>query len=164
MEVFEVHITGSENIHQIAKGLGLKTIAIDLLQPDMNVLRVEHMTSHIYRFENFERCGEEVIKIVNQMRDSGVVIHRVKVESPDYQHYRTHSLYMESHFEAEGLFFPLSRTHGKEKLLATDRTYDQSRYDDFVKINKGRDLELCLWDTCVEEDLDWFECYPRNSL
>lgn len=159
MEVFEVHITGDESIHKAAKELNQKTIAIDLLRPDKSVLRAEHMTSLILKHESYKKCKAHVDEIVKQYESRRVPIIRVKIECPYYLHYRADSLYIESHFVSDEMFFPTSRNQRKAALLATDRQYGLERYQAFLEQNKSHELELCLYDSFVSEDLDWFQLY-----
>jgi hypothetical protein len=159
MEVFEVHVTGDESIHAVAKELGVKTIAVELLRPDKSLLRTEHMTSLIVKRDSYQDCKRYVENLVTSLLDSDVAILRVKIESPYYAHYKDQSLYMESHFESDEMFFPTSRNARKQKLLATDREYDKERYGKFIEKYKNLELELCLYDSFVSEDLDWFQLY-----
>ncbi len=164
MEVFEVHITGDEKIHEISRRLGLKTISIDLLRPDRTVLRVEHMTSQIFKFENYEKCHAHVQNVVDQLLAADVDIERVKIECPDYKHYREQSLYMESHFEIdEPKGYPTSKNQKKDTLLATDRTSFKELYDGFAEEYKDKEVELCLWDTNEYQDIDWFSSYEEED-
>jgi hypothetical protein len=160
MEIFEVHITGNESILNSAKSLGVKTISVDLLHPDGSRLRTEHMTSQIYRFANYQDCKKYVDELVGQL--VGVEIHRVKIESPCYEHYMDESLYVESHFPATDWSYPVSRNVRKEDRLATDREYKEGAepgYYGFRERHAGRDLELCLYDSNPQEDLDWLQLY-----
>ena len=159
MEVFEVHITADEGIINIAKRLGIKTISVDLLRPDRTVLRTEHMTSQIVRAENYEACKRQVDWMLLNLDLYKVRVYRVKIESPCYDHYVGQSLYMESHFQPTDDHYPLSRNQRKETLLATDREYDKQLYDLFKTRWADKEVELCLYDTFVEEDKDWFDCY-----
>jgi hypothetical protein len=159
MEVFEVHITGDESIHAAAQPLGLKTIAIDLLKPDGTVLRTEHMTSHVCKFPDYAACKASVDQAVADLKSRGVGVVRVKIESPYYEHYRERSLYMEAHFESYDMELPTSRNQKKATLLATNREYEDDRYDAFRRAHENDDIELCLHDTFVAEDKDWFHCY-----
>lgn len=162
MEVFEVHITGDESIHGAAEKRGLKTIAIDLLKPDGTVLRTEHMTSHVYKFENYQQCLRQVINDLQAFDEAGVKLIRAKIESPYYEHYRNASLYMESHFEDNRMVCPTSRNQKKTTLLATDRVSEKSLYDEFRAHYAGKDVELCLYDSYATEDKDWFDCYTEG--
>jgi len=165
MEVFEIHITGDESIHRLAKKYDHKTIAIDLLRPDRSCIRTEHMTSLIlkYPFQQFaySECKKLVDHIVCCYEADGLKIFRVKIESPFYGHYVEQSLYMESHFESESTYYPISRNQKKTVFLATDREYDQVSYLDFKKKHENKEeLELCLYDTNPREDVeDWLELF-----
>ena len=117
------------------------------------------MTSQIFRFETYGECKSYVDGIVQKLKDLGVEIIRVKIESPDYDHYRAQSCYMESHFEGADCIYPMSRNVRKTTILQTDREYDKENYDVFHKKYENVELELCLFDTFVEEDLDWFSLY-----
>lgn len=159
-EVFEVHITGDKRIFAEAAQLGIKTISICLLRPDRSYLRSEFMTSQIFRFENYDACKVHVDKLVSALKQAGVKILRVKIESPYYEHYREQSLYMESHFEATDNQFPISKNARKDTYLATDRVYEHGGYDAFREKHKdSKELELCLYDSDVNEDADWFDLY-----
>ncbi len=159
MEVFEVHITGDESILTNSKMLGLKTIEVDLLGPDFTYIRTEAMTSHIHKAESYAKCKEWVDDMVARLMAAGTVIHRVKIETPIYDHYIDQSLYIESHFEDDSGQYPISKNRRKTTFLATDRSYKQNEYDAFRKTHQGRDLELCLFDSDAKEDADWFARY-----
>lgn len=158
-EIFEVHITGDESIIQVAQTLGLKTISIDLLKPDKSRLRTEYMTSQVFRFGSYNECKFYIDCRVKELEKHGVQIIRVKIESPDYPHYRSQSCYMESHFNDRDGTFPMSRNLRKTSVLATSREYDKNKYDEFHELYKDVELELCLFDSFVGEDADWFSLY-----
>ena len=82
METFEIHITGSDKIHSACDKLNVKTIAIDLLRPDLSVLRTEHMTSFCAKHDNFYVCHDAVEELVANLRKQKVDIYRVKIECP----------------------------------------------------------------------------------
>lgn len=161
MEVFEVHITGDESIIENAVKLGnLKTITVDLLRPDRSVLRTEYMTALVTKCDQYQTCHDQTMKLVEDFKNLGTKIIRVKIECPPYQHYFNSSLYMESHFKMiDDLtfipFFPTSRNQKKNKLLGTDRTYDKADYKRFSDTHQDNELELCLYDSFIDEDLDW---------
>ena len=166
MEVFEIHITGDESILKNGMQLGVKTIAVDLLKPDKSILRSEYMTSHIAKFNNFQDCVKFVDGLSHQLEQMGTKIIRKKIECPPYQHYLNSSLYMESHFKLSldaTPNFPISRNQNKDYLLGTDRTYDKSDYKRFHDAHQDDELELCLYDSFIDEDLDWLSL-PRHSL
>lgn len=160
MEIFEVHITGDESILNHAE---VKTISIDLLRPDKSILRTEHMTSHVCKFENFNKCKSYVDQVTKKLLDSGTNIVRVKVECPYYKHYVDQSLYIESHFVDNGFKYPSSKNKNKHSILATKREYDHSKYEAFTKKSKNEIIELCLYDTNVQEDKDWFDLYVQDN-
>ena len=169
MEVFEIHITGDERIIKAAKALDLKTIVIDLLRPDKSYYRTEYMTSQAYHCENFNKCQEYVNDLVNKLN---VDILRVKIECPYYRHYVDQSLYFEVHYKAKGDFFPMSQNKGKNYFLCTAREYDKTKYDSLWQKHGGIFLlappenfimELCLYDTNINEDKDWFDLYEQRA-
>jgi hypothetical protein len=157
MEVFEIHITGDERIMSASRSLGVKAIAVELLSPDMRVLRVEHMTSQIAKFDVYEDCEVYVLSLAKKLVDLGVEIYRVKIESPYREHFVSRSLYVESHFPARSGY--ASRNVLKTEKLGTAREYDVSGYGDFVKKHAGDEIEMCLYDSCPYEDRDWLKLY-----
>jgi hypothetical protein len=159
MEIFEVHITADNTIHEVAKKFEVKTISVDLLAPDGSLLRTEHMTSVVLKHKSYLDCLKHVVELVNNMEIFCVVVERIKIECPPYEHYIKDSLYMESHFDADGWDYPVSRNQKKTVTLATDREYNQERYAEFRQKHTGRDLELCLFDSNHQEDLDWLQLY-----
>lgn len=166
MEKFEVHITGDHSIHYIAeKKLGkLKTIQVNLLTPDYKIFRIEHMTSLRFGFKNFDDCKLHVDRLAGLFLEHGVRIDRVKIECPFYKHYVDQSLYIESHFKATDNHFPLSINAKKpaDAFLGTNRTYDKSLYDEFIsEIIPGSELELCVFDSNITQDKDWFDLYAN---
>lgn len=171
MEIFEIHITGDEKILNIGNELGLKTITIDLLKPNRSYHRTEYMTSQVHHAENYFECKAYVDDIVDKLVDKGVEIKRVKIECPYYKHYDYQSLYLELHYRAGCNTYPLSHTRGKDEdtYLCTVRTYDKGEYTTLLwnhtrGVVSKRDLviELCLYDTDVNEDKDWFDLYEQG--
>lgn len=160
MESFEIHITGSRDINEQLDRLGIKNIIIDLLKPNMRVLRTEFMSSFISKHNSLDECKKYVDSILGNL---SCQIIRVKIESPYYEHYKEQSLYLESHFKPFNLEYPMSRNIKSFKELATDRTYDKKDYDSFRKKWKKEDIEMCLVDNFIEEDKDWFDLYLVNS-
>ena len=157
MKIFEVHITGDESIHS----LGLKTIAVELLRPDYSVIRTEHMTSHVFKFPDFEMCLEHVNSISKRISN----IKRIKIECPFYECYREQSIYLESHFITKNNLFPISKNAKKEEIMGTSRVYSKDQYDKFMEMWHGEITELCMYDTFVEEDADWLGLWedPRKT-
>jgi hypothetical protein len=159
MEVFEVHITGDKSILTNAPLLSLRTIAVALLTPNETIHRIEYMTSDVLKYKNFEECKKAVLHFAQSLKKFDTEILRVKIESPYYPHYADNSLYIESHFNSVDNKFPLSQNLLKNFKLATHREYRKDRYEDFIDKYNGEVVELCLYDTFVDEDLDWFSLY-----
>jgi hypothetical protein len=166
MEIFEIHITGDKSILDHGKKLSLKTISIDLVRPDKSYYRTKHMTSHVHSCETYYDCKRYVDKIVEQLKNYGVEIKRIKIECPFYKHYEGMSLYLEVHEESESGEYPLSINQGKNYYLSTEREYDKYKYRDLLakhsKSEEDKTIELCLHDTNIEEDKDWFDLYKRK--
>lgn len=156
MEVFEIHITGDKSILTNSK---LKTISVDLLKPDKSLLRTEYMTSHVMKCHDFSECKTKVLHVIEELKAAGTKVLRAKIECPYYAHYKDISLYIESHFEALNDKFPISKNQRKETFLATDRKYKKEEYDKFRHDYRFEVVELCLFDSYVEEDSDWFDLY-----
>jgi hypothetical protein len=166
MKIFEVHITADEKIIKAAKILNLKTIVIDLVKPDKSYFRTEYMTSQVCRYDNYSECKDYVDDAVTKLIEMGVDVKRVKIECPYYPEYKDKSLYFEIHYETDGNLYPLSKNQNKNSYLCTAREYDKTKYDDLIKkhYNKNKPstewvMELCLYDTDIMEDVDWFNLY-----
>jgi hypothetical protein len=176
MEVFEIHITGDKKIISAAKELSLKTIVLDLVKPDRSYYRTEYMTSQVHHAENYQQCKDYVDEIVGNLLAQGVDIKRVKIECAYIKKYKDQSIYFEVHYRADNNLAPMSQNHGKDYFLATAREYDKDKYDSLWQKHGGIFLftppdpfvmELCLYDTNVEEDKDWFDLYeqrPRKKI
>lgn len=161
-EVFEVHITStSPHIHHLCKANGIKSIEVELLTPQGDVLRTEHMTSHIFKCKNLTEGIMCVSGLIGML--SPLEIIRVKVECPPYPKYRHHAIYAETHFKDDTFSFATSRNKRSGKLLATDRTTDRQSFDTFLQSNMamGHEVELCLLDTFVDEDKDWLSLWGQ---
>jgi hypothetical protein len=157
----EIHITGDEKIHEIAPHLGLRTIEIELLRPDGSILRTEHMTSDVRKFE----CFEQALDFVGSMRFglivNGVKVIRTKIECPPNEKQIDTAYYCESHFPVRDLSVecPISRRKNTNKLLGTARTFNKDLYRAFIETYKDKEIELCLHDSHVDEDKDWMELW-----
>lgn len=161
MNIFEIHITGEKGINEELEALGVKNIVVELLQPDKTLLRTEYMSSVVKSFEGLPECFKYIDGLLGQLESK---ILRVKIETPYLLEYVKRSLYMESHFMPniwEKTMYPKSRNARSGKIMATDREYDQSKYPEFRAKWKGEDLELCVYDTFVDEDKDWFDLYKK---
>jgi len=158
MEIFEIHITGEKGINKEFDKLGIKNIEVELLTPESDVLRTEYMSSFVSKHEHYEECKRMVDNLLMKLKSRVI---RVKIESPYYPQYEDMSLYMESHFKPKSNLFPISRNAKSGKLMATTRTYNKNDYGMFLEMfgEDGEEVELCLFDTFVDEDKDWFVLY-----
>lgn len=154
-ETFEIHITGNHRIHEVGKALGLKTIQVELLDLNYNVIRVEHMTSIVVQKPNYAECLQFVLETAEEIRSHGCRIIRTKIECPVYEHYIKKALYIESHFKYNSNIYPISRNVTKDYNLGTCREWDRTKFETFFDTWKDSIIELCLFDTYPEEDLDW---------
>jgi hypothetical protein len=159
LDMFEIHITGDESIMEVGPQLGMKTIAIDLLKPNKELLRTEYMTSDVKKLSNFALCKSHVFWVVEQFESFGVKIHRVKIECPFYDHYLHSGRYIESHFPTTDIVYPISRNQKKTTISATAREYDQTQFTAFAKKWVDVTVEICLYDSNVEGDKDWFDLW-----
>lgn len=163
MEKFEIHITGSENILEELSKLQIKSIEIDLLKPDKSVLRRQHMSSTVQEFKNLSDATKWTESLSAMLETKGVQIIRKKIESPIYEHYLSTALYMETHWRTSGWGSQvLSEIVHSGKMIATDRLYrirDTELIKAFLKRHSLRQIELCLYDTFISEDYDWFNLY-----
>ncbi len=155
-ELFEIHITGDESIKKLGKALGHKVIEIGAMNTKKQILYTEIMTSIQQRFENFEECLEFTRRLTSFYR--GI---RSKIECPaTYEHYLPKTIYTECHFKTVEVNLPISKNVDKDYLVATDRVYKQEKFAQFIKKYKGMDVELCLYDTLISKDYDWFKYWP----
>jgi len=164
---FEIHITGDSSILYHADKLGIKTISVKLLAPDMSEMVIEDMTSYVLKSNKYEHVLEMVLNTVLKLTQAGVHISRVKIECPYLQEYIPQSIYLESHWQIEGIptdrQFPISQNIRKlNKYMATDRTYHRDNYVAFKEKYKDVVTELCLFDTNIGGDLAWFEAYGMS--
>lgn len=178
--LFEIHITGESGIHFACKNLGIKTIVIDLIKPVKskygpeiyyNSLQREHMTSFTFSGEK-EDVFKETLRVVGEIsKYDNARISRIKIESMFFSTLINESLYMETHFYSDEFKLPTSinmtkRMAGEEvepsKYLATDRTYNKSRYFEFMDKYSNNDIELCIFDSFVDGDKSWFDFYSKE--
>lgn len=167
MELFEIHITGKEEkILEVLTKLELKSITIELLAPQGQIIRREYMSSIQKSFFNYKRCIEWVNDLVIELIKNRCSIQRVKIESPYRINYAKKAIYIESHFYPFNQQFPISRNFSSQKLLATDREYDKNNFYKFKEKYKKQkaEVELCLFDTFINEDKDWFDLYKQKKF
>lgn len=160
---FEIHMTGDENIHEMAKKYGHKTIAVELLDPNMSVMRTEHMTSIRKKYDSYIQCVNEVGEWVDYYEPI-----RTKIECPPIDIFVKQAIYIESHYVYDPnicrgtQLFPISRNAKSGKMLETDREYNKDRWLEFYLAYSKfpeTEIELCLYDNNIEEDKDWMQLY-----
>lgn len=156
---FEIHITGEESILSELTELGLKNISVELLRPNKDIIRIEHMSSFTINLD-YKDIHDYVKSLISILKSH---IFRIKVECPPIKDLFPLSLYIESHFEPlEGITkYPLSRNLSSRNLMATDREYSKKEYENFLEYWKNEVCELCILDTFKEEDFDWFQLYEK---
>jgi hypothetical protein len=159
MKTYEIHITGEEKINEYLTKEGIKNIEVELLTPSGEVIRTEYMSSFVENFNFLEDCYERVLNLTNAIKKEGIDIIRIKIETPFYQEYVSKALYIESHFKPFDKQYPISRNKRSGKLMGTDRVYDKSKFADFMLKWANNDVELCICDSYLEEDFDWFKQY-----
>lgn len=156
---FEIHITGtSRDICDELTHLGIKNIAVELLDPNEKVLRTEYMSSFVHKCT----YGEIHSYVLYQVSKLVSAVRRVKIECPPLKELFLVSLYMEAHQKGKSTVLPTSRNVISGKYMTTKREYSKRLYEKFIEDNKGSEVELCIFDSWKEEDFDWFETYLRN--
>lgn len=160
---FEIHITGTANIHKVAKKFGIKTLQIASLRPDKSNIELLDMTSHQDRFHSLNDCKKFTESLRTMIEYNGVGITRVKIESepcPEYEHM---SLYMETHFKDDSFKYPTS--FNGVNYLATDRVWcnTEYQYHSFREKWAGKEIELCLYDTNIYQDKEWMRLYNAKN-
>lgn len=156
MKIFEIHITGDENIHKLKD---IKTITVEDLSPNGDIININHMTSHVIK-------KDSIIKAINIACDLATDISkfsqlkRLKVESPYYPEFYYLSLYLESHINRDIFKLPTSRN--KNKLMATDRIYRKDEYKKFREVHSEDEIEMCLIDNGIDQDQKWMSLYANN--
>lgn len=163
MKKFEIHITGNYKIISVLKLLNLKSLIVELLNPTGEIFRTEYMSSFIKEYSDYTLCLKETMKLVEYLKQAGVNVIRVKIETPFYPEYVNMSQYIEAHFKPfKGVYdYPISRNKNSGKLMATAREYLVENYAKFRNKWADVELELCVFDSFISEDHDWFLLYKR---
>lgn len=165
MKTFEIHITVNLDDASMFKNIcdlaDIKCIEIESLDMYGQNVDIQHMTSIIKKFVDKKEAIEFAKSLSYKFCKCGISVHRTKVESPIYEEYLNDALYVETHFESDQFVFPTSRNIKKNTLLATHREYDKNFYQHFIDHHrkKNHELELCLYDTNINLDTNWFNYY-----
>lgn len=155
---FEIHITGQENIIPILTENNIKNIIVELLNPKGETHRTEYMSSFIHK-SMYSNIHYYVLSIIDDLCLEPI---RVKIECPPISNLFHMSLYMESHSKGKSNVLPTSRNKLSGKYMTTKREYNKNNYNKFIEENKDTEVELCIFDSFKEEDLDWFDLYKGN--
>lgn len=162
----EIHITTKTDL--IHRTSPVNTITIDLLKPNLEILRTEHMTNHSVKMSLLDICYY-VMGIEYYLRFTKNKIERVKLETAPFVDLFYKSLYIEAHFkptdeEIKQGIYPLSRNCNNNKMLAIARELDKNKFGDFIKQWEKRteEIELCLFDSKAEQDDDWLNLYKGD--
>lgn len=159
MKTFEIHITAEKTILSLRN---LKTISLELFNPNGSAFKQEHMTSMIKKYESAYFAIEDTLKLSNTLKSLGIDVYRTKIECPPYPEYLDKAIYVESHFEVDDVkIYPTSRNLNKLTLLGTKREYDKNKFENFLKITElqKREAEICIYDDNINEDQEWFSYY-----
>ncbi len=166
----EIHITMTKcrpNI-EASEGLGHKMIEIEDLDRYGNVVQTSWMTSIVMYFTTFAECMQRIANI----EKSYVFVNRVKVEVPPFylKEYGgsgkiSEVLYAECHIKSNTFILPTSRNVNKPDLIATAREWkpNSDTLEQFIEDSGGDEVELCLYDSCVEYDYEWISKYAPPS-
>lgn len=162
MKIFEIHITGKDSsIIEEFHNLGYKTLTIQLLSPECEVVGYEYMCAIQGKFELYEQCLEFTLDLITRIKSEIV---RVKIESPFYQEYIEKAIYAEVHFVplTPGLLPTVYNANGN-KYVTTERIYDKEEFtllmEKYSEIKS--EFELCLFDSNPEFDDRWLSFYKN---
>lgn len=158
---YEIHVTGDKSIIENAKKLGWKTIEIDLIRPDMSVLRREYMTSEVRKYTNIYKAIIDAAILCDDLLKMKTEVYRLKIEAPPLPMFFPFAKYVEAHFKTQNTNYPTSKNSKKDILLATDREYNPERYCTFLEKHVGKELEICVYDNNIKEDQDWLSLWIK---
>jgi hypothetical protein len=155
MTIFEIHITGEPSIIQEFENMEIKTLEVDLLNPEKKVVGKEYMCSHIIKRQNYQECKQYVANLVNQLQSK---IFRIKIECPYSDEYFLDAVYAEVHWPTQDNVYPFVWNVKSKKYISTCREYEVHKFLElkrkFENV-KGVEFELCLLDTNVDFDKHW---------
>jgi hypothetical protein len=165
MEIFEIHITGTENIISILKNYNIKSLHAEMRNPKNETVGVEYMSSFTKKFDDYEECKKWVDNFTYTLESEGVEIFRVKIECPYfYKHYRKQSVYLEAHFPKTEFNkqYPFVCNMKSNKYVSTDRVFLDTEYDEFIEKwenNEKTEVEYCLFDDNIRHDNLWINSF-----
>jgi hypothetical protein len=156
---FEVHITGEPSIIEEFDKLGIKSIKVELISPENKVMQVEHMSSFVVNYDNIIDFSFYLQDLIYTIKSK---IIRIKVEIPGFhREFDQQALYIESHFNPINSIYPISQNLNSGKLLGTAREVNKDKFNLFRSIWRDKEIELCIYDTNINFDLEWFKSYKK---
>jgi hypothetical protein len=164
MKLFEIHITGKDDsILKEFENLGLKTLSINLLDSNHNIVGNEYMCCVQKKFKTYEECQDYVGSLLLKLKSKVV---RVKIESAYYKEYVDKAIYAETHFVPTIICInPTVYNIKSKKHVSTIRTYDKSHFE-ALRVRSKRylnnaEFELCLYDSNPKFDDYWLSFYKK---
>lgn len=165
MKLFEIHITGKDDsILKEFESLGLKTLSINLLDSNHNIVGNEYMCCVQKKFKTYEECQEYVGSLLLKLKSKIV---RVKIESAYYKEYIDKAIYAETHFipklktKIAVCKYPTVYNIKSKKYVSTIRTYKKEFFNKLKNspVSKKGEFELCLFDSNPSFDDYWLSFY-----
>jgi len=163
MKLFEIHITGKdETILKEFEYLGLKTLSINLLDINHNIVGNEYMCCVQKKFKTYNECQDYVGNLLLKLKSEIV---RVKIESAYYKEYVDKAIYAETHYVLNKRSLqPTVYNIKSKKYVSTIRTYNKLEFKNLINISKklNGEFELCLYDSNPNFDDYWLSFYKNK--
>jgi len=167
MKLFEIHITGKDDsILKEFENLKLKTLSINLLDSNHNIVGNEYMCCVQEKFKTYKECKDYVGDLLLKLKSEIV---RVKIESAYYKEHVDIAIYAETHFIPNLKIllpvakFPTVYNIKSKKYVSTIRTYDKTHFKELRARSKkyltNGEFELCLYDSNTNFDNYWLSFY-----
>lgn len=164
--LYEFHITAYESsIRELSK-YDIPFIGIEALAMSGIAVQWDWMTS----YSNFFPSKESAINYIGVLLEKikNTPIYRVKVETPyesdlNFEEFR----YIETHLNSVDNNLPKSKNIITNEIISTDRTYNFKEFKSFAERYRTSKVELCVMDTNVYHDHNWFRFYdsiPKLDL
>jgi hypothetical protein len=168
MTLYEIHITGEPSIIDELSKLNIKNITVELYAPNGIILRKEYMSSFVEKFSTYRECVDFVNTLLQSLTSKVI---RAKIETPYDEKLLPFCYYVETHYPFTGCYdYPVSRNVESEKMMCTERSYmwgsSGSTVPEAVSKwkSEGKEIEMCLYDSFMDEDSDWFDLYKTKGV
>jgi hypothetical protein len=136
--LYEFHITAYESSIRELKRYDIPIIGIEALSPSGYAVQWDWMTSYSDFFPS-------------------------KVETPyDNSLNMEEFKYIETHLNSLDNNLPKSRNIITNEIISTDRTYNFKEFESFAERYNTSKVELCVMDTNIYHDHNWFMFYDSN--